>query len=45
MNELTRQWFLYIDDDLSTAKVLLNNDLLTGIISFHCQQAIEKVRY
>ena len=33
---------MYINDDLITAKELLDNDLLTGIVSFHCQQAIEK---
>ena len=42
MNEITKQWLMYINDDLITAKELLDNDLLTGIVSFHCQQAIEK---
>ena len=43
MNEMTKQWLVYINNDLITAKELLGNDLLTGIVSFHCQQAIEKL--
>jgi hypothetical protein len=42
MKDSTKVWFEHIDSDLSAVSYLLNNDLLTGVTAFHCQQGIEK---
>ena len=41
--KLIQQWFNKADNDFKTAKTLLDNSPeLTDIITFHCQQAVEK---
>ncbi len=42
MKQLTRDWLNSADDDLITIKNLLNIPILTNIVAFHSQQAIEK---
>ena len=41
--KLIQQWFDKASNDLKTAKILLDDSPeLTDIITFHCQQAVEK---
>ena len=41
--KLIQQWFDKANNDLKTAKILLDDSPeLTDIITFHCQQAVEK---
>jgi HEPN domain-containing protein len=42
MKQLTRQWLNAAGDDLITIENLLGNPILTNIVAFHSQQAIEK---
>ena len=42
MKRLTREWLNAAGDDLITIENLLDNPILTNIIAFHSQQAIEK---
>jgi HEPN domain-containing protein len=42
MKQLTREWLNAAGDDLITIEYLLDNPVLTNIIAFHSQQAIEK---
>lgn len=42
MKQLTREWLNAAGDDLITIENLLDNPILTNIIAFHSQQAIEK---
>jgi HEPN domain-containing protein len=42
MKQLTREWLNAAEEDLITIENLLNNPILTNIIAFHSQQAIEK---
>lgn len=42
MKQLTREWLNAAEDDLIAIENLLNNPILTNIIAFHSQQAIEK---
>lgn len=42
MKALTREWLNAADDDLITIETLLDNPVLTNIVAFHSQQAIEK---
>ena len=42
MKQLTREWLNAAEDDLITIENLLDNPILTSIIAFHSQQAIEK---
>jgi HEPN domain-containing protein len=42
MKQLTREWLNAAGDDLLTVESLLYNPVLTNIIAFHSQQAIEK---
>ena len=42
MKQLTREWLNAAEDDLITIENLLDNPILTNIIAFHSQQAIEK---
>ena len=42
-NILIQQWFNKANNDLKTAKILLDNSPeLSDMITFHCQQAVEK---
>ena len=41
--DLVKEWFIKADHDLEAAELLLKNeDPLYDVISFHCQQAVEK---
>jgi len=42
MKQLTREWLNAAEDDLITIENLLDNPILTNIVAFHLQQAIEK---
>ena len=42
MKQLTRDWLNAAGDDLITIENLLDNPILTNIVAFHSQQAIEK---
>ena len=43
MKKPVEDWLFYAENDLKTAKILIKEDNpLTSIIAFHCQQAIEK---
>jgi HEPN domain-containing protein len=43
MKKQVKDWILLADNDLSAAEIISkDDDLLTNIIAFHCQQAIEK---
>ena len=42
MKQLTREWLNVAEDDLITIENLLDNPILTNIVAFHSQQAIEK---
>ena len=42
MKQLTREWLNAAGDDLITIENLLDNPILTNIVAFHSQQAIEK---
>jgi HEPN domain-containing protein len=42
MKELTKDWLNSAEDDLLSIKMLLGNSMLTNIVAFHSQQAIEK---
>jgi HEPN domain-containing protein len=42
MKQLTREWLNAAEEDLITIENLLDNPILTNIIAFHAQQAIEK---
>lgn len=42
MKIITKEWFVAAEDDLIAAKNLINEERLTNIVAFHCQQCIEK---
>lgn len=42
MKRLTREWLNAAGDDIITVENLLNNPILTNIVAFHSQQAVEK---
>ena len=42
MKQSTREWLNAAGDDLITIEKLLDNPILTNIVAFHSQQAIEK---
>ena len=42
MKQLTREWLNAAGDDLTAIENLLDNPVLTNIVAFHSQQAIEK---
>lgn len=41
MKFLTREWLNAAELDLKSAKQLLQDESLTSVATFHCQQAIE----
>lgn len=43
MKFLTREWFNAAELDLKSATHLLQDESLTTVVTFHCQQAIEKL--
>lgn len=42
MKLTTKEWLTAAEDDLLSAKKLINEERLTNIVAFHCQQCIEK---
>ncbi len=42
MKQTTKNWFALAEDDLLAAKTLAGEDRLTNLVSFHCQQCLEK---
>ncbi|MFA6126158.1 MAG: HEPN domain-containing protein [Bacteroidales bacterium] len=42
MKQLTREWLNAAGDDLIAIESLIDNPILTNIVAFHSQQAIEK---
>jgi HEPN domain-containing protein len=42
MKQLTREWLNAAGDDLIAIESLIDNPVLTNIVAFHSQQAIEK---
>jgi HEPN domain-containing protein len=42
MKETTKDWLIFAEDDLIAAKTLSIDDRLTSLVSFHCQQCLEK---
>ena len=42
MKQTTRDWLTAAEDDFLAAKKLAGDDRLTNIVSFHCQQCLEK---
>ena len=42
MKQTTKNWITLAEDDLLAAKALAHEDRLTNLVSFHCQQCLEK---
>jgi HEPN domain-containing protein len=42
MKQTTKDWLTVAEDDLLAAKTLLREERLTNLVSFHCQQCLEK---
>jgi HEPN domain-containing protein len=42
MKQTTKNWIILAEDDLLAAKTLAGEDRLTNLVSFHCQQCLEK---
>jgi HEPN domain-containing protein len=42
MKASTQRWLEFAKADLMNCELIINHDLLTGIVAFHAQQAVEK---
>ena len=42
MKKLVNDWIILAEKDIKTAALIINEEYLTNIVAFHCQQAIEK---
>jgi HEPN domain-containing protein len=42
MKKLADDWITLAEKDVKTASIIINEEYLTNIVAFHCQQAIEK---
>ena len=42
MKKQAKEWVRFAQNDLQSAKVLVNQDKLTTVVAFHVQQCIEK---
>ena len=42
MKQTTKDWLILAEEDLLAAKTLAREERLTNLVSFHCQQCIEK---
>ena len=42
MKQTTRDWLTLAEDDLLAVKTLADEDRLTNLVAFHCQQCLEK---
>ena len=38
----TKSWIAFAHRDLEAAKILLNNEYVSNVVLFHCQQCVEK---
>lgn len=43
MKYLTKEWLNAAELDMKSANQLLQDESLTSVVTFHCQQAIEKI--
>lgn len=43
MKQLTKDWLNAANDDLKTIETIIGDPILTNIVAFHSQQAIEKI--
>lgn len=42
MKQTTKEWFLAAEDDLIAAQKLSEDERLSNVVAFHCQQCLEK---
>lgn len=42
MKQTTKEWFIAAEDDFLAAKKLVDEERLTNVVAFHCQQCLEK---
>ena len=42
MKKMTGEWLKAAEDDLRAAFIMKDEESLTAVVSFHCQQAVEK---
>ena len=42
MKKEVEDWLVFAERDIATAELIVEEEHLTGIAAFHCQQAIEK---
>jgi HEPN domain-containing protein len=42
MKQTTKDWLAVAEDDLLAAKTLASDERLSNLVSFHCQQCLEK---
>ncbi len=42
MKQTTKEWLIAAEDDILSAKKLIDEERLTNIVAFHCQQCLEK---
>jgi HEPN domain-containing protein len=42
MKKQTEAWIKFAEKDMLTISKIIDNDNLTNVVTFHCQQAIEK---
>jgi HEPN domain-containing protein len=42
MKKLVSDWIILAEKDIKAASLIINEEYLTNILAFHCQQAIEK---
>jgi HEPN domain-containing protein len=45
MKKLVNDWIVLAEKDIKAASLIINEECLTNIVAFHCQQAIEKYLY
>ena len=42
MKQITNDWLILAEDDLIAARTLEKEERLSNLVSFHCQQYLEK---
>jgi len=42
MKQTTKEWLLAAEDDFLSASKLIEDERLTNVVTFHCQQCLEK---
>jgi HEPN domain-containing protein len=43
MKKLADDWMMLAEKDVKTASIIINEEYLTNVVAFHCQQAIENI--